>query len=111
MFLQNIGSHVDYDTIHNYCCENLKSYKKVQVYKQHKPFWDWSCISMTIHTVGNRQVWRDNTEHTRNVVQSGQWKSIDEISVEVGVSVGSIHSILHKIWTCITLVNTWSQKC
>jgi hypothetical protein len=38
----------------------------------------------------------ENIEHVCNVVQSGQQKSIQEISVETVLSAGSIHSIIHK---------------
>jgi hypothetical protein len=42
-------------------------------------------------------------------VQHDQWKSIQEISAEVVISVGSVHDILHKDLN--TFVSNWLQEC
>jgi hypothetical protein len=38
----------------------------------------------------------ENMERLRNAVRSDGRKSVQEISAEVEISVGSVHSILHK---------------
>jgi hypothetical protein len=47
----------------------------------------------------------ENKEQVHNAMQSDQWKRIWEISAEVWISIGSIHSIFHK-----DLIMHWSYQ-
>jgi hypothetical protein len=67
---------------------------------------------MTIRAAGDHQFHNDEyIKHVCNAVQSDQWKSSQEISVETGISVTSIHNILHEDMDMLYICETWFQKC
>jgi hypothetical protein len=68
--------------------------KRTQVCEWHKRFRDGRVI-----VSDGRQSTQTNDEEIermRNAVRSDRGKSIQEISAEIGISVGSVRSILHK---------------
>jgi hypothetical protein len=72
--------------------------KKTQVYEWHKHFRDGH-VNATDNPLCRQLSDSTNDETIEsvcNVVRSDRRKSIQEISVEVGISVGSICSIHHK---------------
>jgi histone-lysine N-methyltransferase SETMAR len=72
--------------------------KKTQVYKWHKRFRDGRASVNDDPRSGRPSTSTNdnNIERVRNVVRSDWRKSIQEISSEIGISVGSVHSILRK---------------
>jgi histone-lysine N-methyltransferase SETMAR len=72
--------------------------KKTQVYRWHKRFRDGRASVNDDPRSGRPSTTTndDNIERVRNAVRSDWRKSIQAISAEVGISVGSVHSILRK---------------
>jgi hypothetical protein len=82
------------------CCE--VTMKETQAYEWHKHFRDGSASVNDDQSRGQPSTSTndENSERVRNNVLSNRRKSIKGISVEVGISMGSVHSI----WTCITFI-------
>lgn len=72
--------------------------KKMQVYGWHKHFCDGRARVNDDLRSGRPSTSRNdkNIDRVRNVVRSDRRKSIQQISAEVGISVGSVHGILHE---------------
>jgi hypothetical protein len=71
--------------------------KKTQVYEWHKRFDDGSASVSDDSRCGLPSTSTDdaNIENVRNVVRSDRRTSIQEISGEVWISLGSVHSVFH----------------
>jgi transposase len=72
--------------------------KKAQVYEWHKRFRDGRASVNDDPRCGRPSTSTNDVdvERVRNAARSDRRKSIQEISAEVGISVGSVRSILHK---------------
>lgn len=69
----------------------------MQIYKSHKHFCrGHTSVNDDPHCRWLSTLTNENTEHVPNVMWSDWWKISQEISVQTGISVGSIHSIAHK---------------
>lgn len=75
-----------------------KAMKKTQVYQWHKRFRNGRASIHDDPRSGRPSTSTnyDNVERVRNVMQSDGRKGVREISAEVGISGGSVHSILLK---------------
>jgi transposase len=72
--------------------------KKTHVYDWYKRFRDGRASVSDDPRCGRSSTSTndENVKRVRNVVASDRGKSIQEISAEVGISVGSVRSILHE---------------